>query len=108
MAIKTPKRPPKPNQRRWLRTTVFWAIIIVFGLTILALTLPNNNLKEVAFSDVINRGNAGQLSKIEIQGNELYITTQAQEDKSKPTEKSYKEAGSSIYEQGLNQDAKSK
>ena len=106
MAIKTPKRPPKPNQRRCLRTTVFCAIIIIFGLTILALTLPNNNLKEVAFSDVISRGNAGQLSKIEIQGNDLSITTRAQEDQSKPTEKSYKEAGSSIYEQGLNQDAK--
>ncbi len=106
MAIKTPKRPPKPNQRRWLRTSVFWAIIIVFGLTILALTLPNNNLKEVPLSDVVNRANDGQINKIEIQGNDLFVTTNSQQDKSKPTEKSYKEAGSSIYDQGLNKDAK--
>ena len=106
MAVKNPKRAPKPTQRRWLRTSVFWAIIIVFGLTILALTTPANNLKDVAFSDVISRANAGKISKIEIQGSDLYITTNDQQDKSKPTERSYKEAGSSIFEQGLNQDAK--
>ena len=67
---------------------------------------PQSTLKEVAFSDVIKRANNDQISKIEIRGNELEITTEAQKDKSKPTEKSYKEAGSSIYEQGLSKDAK--
>lgn len=104
--MKASKQPKKPQSRRWLRTSIFWAIIIVFGLTILALTMPGNNLKEVAFSDVINRANNDQINKIEIQGNDLYVTTNEQQDKSKPTEKSYKEAGSSIYEQGLEKDAK--
>lgn len=106
MAVKTPKRPVKPTQNRWLRTSVFWAILIVFALTIMALTLPNKDLKEVAFSDVIDRANSGQIAKIEIQGNDLYVTPNADKEAGEPTEKSYKEAGSSIYEQGLNQDAK--
>lgn len=106
MAMKNPKRAPKPAQRRWLRTSVFWAIIIVFGLTIFGLTTPNNTLKDVAFSEVISRANDGHISKIEIQGNDLYVTTKEQQDQSKPTERSYKEAGSSIFEQGLNKDAK--
>lgn len=104
--MKASKQPKKPQSRRWLRTSVFWAVIILVGLTILALTMPSNNLKQVAFSDVISRANDGQINKIEIQGSELFITTNAQEDKSKPTEESYKEPGSSIYEQGLNKDAK--
>lgn len=106
MAMKNPKRAPKPAQRRWLRTSVFWAIIIVFGLTIFGLTTPSNTLKDVAFSEVISRANDGHISKIEIQGNDLYVTTKEQQDQSKPTERSYKEAGSSIFEQGLNKDAK--
>jgi len=89
-----------------LRTTVFWAIIVVFGLTIFALTQPGSNLKDVSFSDVIRRANNGEISKIEVQGNDLYITPYADRDKKQATEKSYKEAGSSIYEQGLKQDAK--
>lgn len=104
MAIKSPKS-PTPQPRRWLRTTVFWAILIVFALTILAVTMPNTTLKDVSFSDVIKRANKGEIAKIEVQGLDLYLTPVSDKDKGKPTEKSYKEAGSSIYEQGLNKDA---
>lgn len=103
--MKTSKSPKKPQSRRWLKTTVFWAIIIILGLTVVALTLPSNNLKEVAFSDVIRQANSGQISKIEVQGNDLYITPKDAADQNKPTQKSYKEAGSSITEQGLDKDA---
>lgn len=105
-AIKTPKGPKKPQSRRWLRTTVFWAIIVIIALTILAFVLPNNNLKEVPISDVVSRANAGQIAKIEVQGNDLFITPVADKDAGHPTERSYKEDGSSLYDQGLNKDAK--
>jgi cell division protease FtsH len=104
MALKTPKRPKQGNT--WLRTTLFWAVLIFFVLTIVAFALPQQNLKDVSFSDVIRRANNGEISKIEVQGNDLFITPVADKDKAEPTEKSYKEAGSSIYEQGLKQDAK--
>lgn len=97
------KKPTMKQSNRWIRTTVFWAIIAVVILTIWAIYAPQSNLKDVAFSDVIAAANKGDISKIEIQGNDLTVTPQGQ---SKPTEKSYKESGSSIYEQGLKHDAK--
>ena len=51
---------------------------------------------------MINRANKGEISKLEIQGSDIYVTPEGQ---SEATEKSYKEAGSSIYEQGLKQSA---
>lgn len=103
MPIKAPKRPQKNNN--WIRTTLFWAIIIFFVLVIIGMLMPAKDLKEVPFSNVIDRANNDELSTIVIRGNELEITTRAQEDQTEPTEKSYKEGGSSIYEQGLKQDA---
>ncbi|OGL34729.1 cell division protein FtsH [Candidatus Saccharibacteria bacterium RIFCSPHIGHO2_12_FULL_47_16b] len=57
-------------------------------------------LKEVPFSQVISDANAGKIKSITINGDELQITRQNQ---TKPTEKSFKEGGSSIFEQGLQQ-----
>jgi cell division protease FtsH len=94
-------KPKKPNNK-FIRTTVFWAIIVTFVLVVWAVYTPQNKLTDVAFSDVINRANSGQISKIQIQGDELTITPEGEES---ATEKSYKEAGSSIYEQGLEKDA---
>jgi cell division protease FtsH len=89
-----------------MRTTVFWVILISIGLILWAVYSPQQNLKEVAFSDVIRRANNGEIAKIEVKGNELLITPFSEKDKNKATEKSYKEQGSSIYEQGLRQDSK--
>lgn len=96
-----PKQPSKI-----MRLSVFWAIIIVAGLVLWAVYAQPQGLKDVAFSDVIRRANNGEIAKIEIQGNELKITPFVDRDKNKPTERSYKESGSSIYEQGLRQDTK--
>lgn len=101
---KVPKRPQRNNS--WIRTVLFTAVLFFFAIAIAAVLFPQNDLKEVAFSDVIKRANKGEVAKIEIRGNELLITPQSDEKKEEPTEKSYKEGGSSIYEQGLKQDAK--
>lgn len=75
-------------------------------MAIVAILIPQSQLKEVPFSEVIHEANNGQVAKIEVQGNDLYVTPYADKDKGQPTEKSFKESGSSLYEQGLNKDAK--
>jgi cell division protease FtsH len=96
--VKSGKQPSK-----FMRLTIFWALIIVIALVLWAVYAPQQNLKDVSFSDVIRRANSGEITKIEIQGNELTVTPRGSD---KPTEKSVKEDGSSIYEQGLKQDTK--
>lgn len=94
-------KPTQPSKA--MRLTLFWALIIVVALVLWAVYSPQQNLKDVSFSDVINRANAGEIAKIEIEGDQLTVTPKGQ---GQPTERSYKETGSSIYEQGLKQDTK--
>jgi cell division protease FtsH len=81
-----------------LRLSMFWAILVISTLTVIALTTPQENLKEVSLSSVTERANKGEIAKIEVEGNNLKVTPEGEE---KPTEKSVKEGGSSIYDQGL-------
>lgn len=101
MAMKSPIPPKKPNNL--IRLSLFWAILVFGILAFVAITSPHDTLKEVSISDVINRANAGEITKIEIQGNDVKVTPKGSDN---PTEKSTKEGGSSIYDQGLNKDAK--
>ena len=88
----------KNNFRKISLNIVFWVIIVaIFGTIWLSQSVFSGKLKEVAISDVITRANKGEISKIEIQGNDVRVTKKG--DK-KPTEKSVKESGT-IYEQGL-------
>jgi cell division protease FtsH len=100
----TNQQPPKRKLNNIVRLSLFWAILVFSVLAIIAVTAPNDDLKSVPISDVIKRANEGKISKIEIQGNELKITPKVPAgDKEEATEKSVKESGSSIYEQGLDQ-----
>lgn len=100
MAVK--QQPPKKKMTNIVRLSLFWAVLVLMVLVGVALTSPQGTLKEVAFSEVVRRANAGEISKLEIQGNDIKVTPKGQD---KPTERSVKEAGSSIYEQGLKQDS---
>ena len=102
MAVKMPQRNGKNRISQILRFGLFWAIIIFVALIFYATLFPASNLKDVALSDVVRRANDGKIAQLEIQGNDIKITPKEQ---SKPTEHSVKES-SSIYEQGLNKDAK--
>src|SRR5919199_644831 len=93
---------PKKKFTNAIRLSMFWAILVFIALSVVAFTSPQVGLKEVPFSEVIKRANNGDISKLEIQGNDIKITPKGQD---KPTERSVKESGSSIYEQGLKQDA---
>lgn len=89
---------PRNSGRRGFKNIGFIAILVLIALIIFAAVGQPNQLKSVSFSDVIHRANSGQIRQITIQGNSLQITDKGE---SKPTEQSYKESGSSIYEQGL-------
>jgi len=78
----------------------FAALLILFGLVIYTAFNQPSQLKEVPFSQVVSDANSGKIAKITIKGNELDVTPQGE---AKPTEKSFKEEGSTIYQQGLQQ-----
>ena len=93
------RKPGKMNNN--LRIALFWIVITLAILGFWAFGASNNNLKEVAISDVVSRANKGEIKKIEIEGNNVTVTPK---DKDEPTERSVKEGASSIYEQGLEKD----
>ncbi|HEU4830731.1 MAG TPA: ATP-dependent metallopeptidase FtsH/Yme1/Tma family protein, partial [Candidatus Saccharimonadales bacterium] len=100
MATKAPA--PKKKPTNFIRLTLFWAVIVFAILVGVAFLSPQESLKEVPISEVINRANAGDVAKIEIEGNNVKVTPKGSDV---PTEKSVIQAGSSIQEQGLKTDA---
>lgn len=102
--FKMPRQAPgnKNNKKSHFKNVGFIALIILFGMIILSATTKPENLKSVSFSDVVKRSNSGQVKKLEITGDNIKVT---KKDEDKATEKTRKETGSSIYEQGLNKDA---
>src|SRR3990167_9242213 len=91
---------PKGNvpSKRGFKNIGFLVIMILIGLIIFAGYNQPSNLKEVPVSEVIARANAGEIKQITIDGNNMEITKKGDD---KPSEKSHKEPGSSLYEQGL-------
>src|SRR3989344_152115 len=88
------------EKRNRFKNFGFLALLILFALVIYTAFNQPSQLKEVSFSQVVTEANSGNIQKIQVNGNELLITPKGQ---SKPTEKSFKEEGSSIYQQGLEQ-----
>lgn len=90
----------KDQRRNRFKSAGFIALLILFGLIIYAAFSQPSNLKEVPFSQVVQGANSGKIQRIEVSNNDLTITPKGE---SKPTQHSFKEDGSSIYEQGLQQ-----
>lgn len=108
MAAKKRPNPKKnSNTTNLIRLSLFWAIVIVIAVSLMALFSPNEALKEVPISDVIQRANKGEIAKIEGQGGELKITPKG---KDAPTEKSFVQGGVAtlLRENTLSTEAKSK
>ncbi|MEI6228405.1 MAG: ATP-dependent zinc metalloprotease FtsH [Candidatus Saccharibacteria bacterium] len=96
-------KPPTPGNlgkkpTNLIRLGLFWIIVIAIVIAGFTFLSPADNLKDVALSDVIARANSGQISKLEIQGDEIKVTPKGSD---KATEKSVKQSSSSIQEQGL-------
>ena len=90
----------KKPRRSYFKNAGFVALVILFGIIVYAAFNQPSQLKTVPFSQVVSQANSGQLKQIVVNGDSLQITPLGQ---SKATEQSYKEDGSSIYEQGLKQ-----
>tara|TARA_B100000686_G_scaffold296933_1_gene328859 strand:- start:522 stop:2384 length:1863 start_codon:yes stop_codon:yes gene_type:complete len=93
---------PKKKPSNVLRLTIFWILIVLGAILIYAFTVPQNRLEEVPISQVIEQANNGEISKIVVEGNELTVTPKDSED---PTQRSTKEAGGTLYDQGLETDS---
>lgn len=91
-----------PNRKRSFRNVGFVALMILFGLIIFSAMNQPTKLEEVPLSDTVKRANSGELKKLEISGDSIAIT---KKNEDKATQKSRQQAGSSIYDQGLNKDA---
>lgn len=100
MAIQSPLSGKKSGN--FIRQSLFWAVIVFGVLIFAALASPTQDLKQVAISDVIARANTGEITKIEVEGNNVKVTPKGSD---KATERSIKDV-SSLQEQGLNKDAK--
>ncbi len=102
--IKRPVSPKKPNDKRNnVKTILFVLLMGIFVLVGVSSYGKSEDLTPVDFSDVIRRANNGEIAKIEIVRDDLKITPKGEAG---PTEKSLKEASSSIYEQGLERNEK--
>lgn len=101
MAIKSPLPNKKPSNL--VRLSIFWLILVVGVLAVFAILSPQDNLKDVAISQVISQANNGDISKIEVQGTDVKVTPKGSD---KPTEKSVVPTGVSLQDQGLTKDAK--
>ena len=97
MDKKQPKSPRTGNTKNY-RTIIFFILVAIFGLLVFGSMGSTTKLKEVPFSQVVSRANNGEIKKLEIVCNDIKVTIK---DQDKATERSTKEAGSSIYEQGL-------
>jgi cell division protease FtsH len=93
------QQPPKRKMNTIVRLTLFWVILAFAAVGIVAISSPHSDLKTEPITQVTKDANAGKVSRIDIQGNDLTVTLKGQD---KPTVKSVKEDGT-IYAQGLQQ-----
>lgn len=95
---KKPNRGSGGNNR--MKHIGFIAFLVLVGLIIFASVNRSPDLERVPLSEVVERANEGEISRIEITGNELVVTEKNEDE---PTIESVKEEGT-IFEQGLERD----
>ncbi len=103
MVEKNPRTNPKNTQRKRsnrIRSFFFTLLLVIFAISLVAKLSPNENITEVPISEVIARANDenGNIKKIAVSGNDLLITLKGKET---ATERSYKDASGTLYDQGL-------
>ncbi|MBL8158952.1 ATP-dependent zinc metalloprotease FtsH [Candidatus Saccharibacteria bacterium] len=91
------KRPSNNRMSGIVKGVVFWAVIVVIGLTIWA-AFQGPSLQEKPLSDIISRANSGDIKTIEQQGNNLLITPQG---KNEATEKAVVPPYTNLVDLGL-------
>jgi len=92
------KKPSGPNKRRGMKNIVFISLIALFGLIIFAAYGQPENLEEVPLSQVVQEANEGQYKEIVVEGSNLKITPEGDEE---PTLTSRKDSQASLREEGV-------
>jgi cell division protease FtsH len=90
--------PRNSNNRRGFKNFGFLALLVLIGLIIFAAYGQPNTAKEVPFSDVVRQANAGELSKIEVNGDKLDITKKGEDQ---PTLQSHRDTAVGLKEEGI-------
>ncbi len=90
------------SKKKQFKNIGFIILLLLFGVILYASLSQPSKLTEVPLSDVVARANKGEIAELTLIGNTVEVTKKGEED---PSEKAFKEAGSSIFEQGLNKDA---
>jgi cell division protease FtsH len=94
-----PKRGGRPNDnRRGMKNISFIALIVLIGLIVFAAIGQPTALKTIPLTQAIADANAGNYSKLIVNGNEMDITTKGE---SHATLKAYTDPNASLKEQGL-------
>ena len=85
----------KPSPRRRLFKNIGFLVIlaIIAAVFFIGYNQPDE-LSERAYSDVINRANNGEISKLEVTGIDIKVTVKGQD---KPTEKTRMQEGTDLY-----------
>ena len=96
--FKKPGGNNKYNQKKGLKNVGFLVLVILIGLLFFAAYGQQNELPEIPFSEVVKEANEGDIKRITVEGSDLEITRQGEEE---PSARSRQQTGSSIYEQGL-------
>lgn len=97
-----PNRKSNKNNNRNTKNVAFAAMLILFGLIIVAaVNQPNKALKNVPLTQAVKDANAGKYEGIKVSGSELKITPNGE---SKPTLKTYLEQNATLKGEGFNFD----
>jgi len=97
-SLRPGRKSPKGNNRG-MKNAGFIALIVLFGLIIVAALNQPSSLKTISASQAISDTNAGRYSKLVVNNNEIDITPKGE---SHATLKTYVDANSSLKEQGFN------
>ncbi len=98
-----PKRgAPGGGSSRILKNIAFACLLVLIGLIIIAATNQSTGIKEIPLTQAVQEANAGNYSKIVVNGNELDITKKG--DKT-ATLKTFTEPNATLKDEGFNYSA---
>lgn len=91
------KKKPQNDRRKLFKNIGFIVIVALFALIFLLGSGQSEKLTKVPYSDVINRANSGEVSKLTVSGDTIEVTEKGND---KPTQTTRKESVSSIFGAG--------
>jgi cell division protease FtsH len=81
------------------KNIAFFVLLALVGLAIWGSSSSTTKPDEMPFSEVVRQANSGEIQKLVVSGEEIKVFKN--KDDTEPSNVSRKEAGSSLYEQGL-------